>query len=46
MADSGPVDAAGVERPPPAVLVVNDRYGQRIATRAMLAPLGLVVVEA
>ncbi len=33
-------------RPPPAILLVNDREAQRIAVRAMLAPLGLAVVEA
>jgi diguanylate cyclase (GGDEF)-like protein/PAS domain S-box-containing protein len=32
--------------PPPAILVVNDHKGQRVAIAAMLAPLGLVVVEA
>jgi diguanylate cyclase (GGDEF)-like protein/PAS domain S-box-containing protein len=39
-------EAPDPERPPPAVLVVNDREAQRVATRAMLAPLGLMVVEA
>jgi diguanylate cyclase (GGDEF)-like protein/PAS domain S-box-containing protein len=34
------------ERPPPAILLVNDREAQRVAIRAMLAPLGVVVVEA
>jgi diguanylate cyclase (GGDEF)-like protein/PAS domain S-box-containing protein len=34
------------DRPPPAVLLVNDREAQRVAVRAMLAPLGLVVVDA
>jgi diguanylate cyclase (GGDEF)-like protein/PAS domain S-box-containing protein len=37
------VDSARLE---PAVLLVNDREGQRIAMRAMLGPLGVVVVEA
>src|SRR5450631_3386649 len=32
--------------PPPAILIVNDRKGQRASIAAMLAPLGLVVVEA
>ena len=46
MTENGPIEASGEERPSPAVLVVNDREGQRVAIRAMLAPLGLVVVEA
>ena len=36
----------GPARPHPAVLVVNDRLAQRVAIRAMLAPLDLVIVEA
>jgi diguanylate cyclase (GGDEF)-like protein/PAS domain S-box-containing protein len=39
-------EAWDTDRPPPAVLLVNDREAQRVALRAMLAPLGLVVVEA
>src|SRR5450755_4831874 len=39
-------EAWDTARPPPAILLVNDREAQRVATRAMLAPLGLVVVEA
>ena len=39
-------EASDTARPPPAILLVNDREAQRLATRAMLAPLGLVVVEA
>jgi diguanylate cyclase (GGDEF)-like protein/PAS domain S-box-containing protein len=39
-------EAWDTARPPPAILLVNDREAQRLATRAMLAPLGLVVVEA
>jgi diguanylate cyclase (GGDEF)-like protein/PAS domain S-box-containing protein len=46
MAAGGHVEASCAERPPPAVLVVNDRENQRVAMRAMLAPLGVVVVEA
>jgi diguanylate cyclase (GGDEF)-like protein/PAS domain S-box-containing protein len=45
MGDERLVEASGVERPTPAVLVVNDRESQRVAIRAMLAPLGLEVVE-
>jgi diguanylate cyclase (GGDEF)-like protein/PAS domain S-box-containing protein len=39
-------EAWDTARPPPAILLVNDREPQRLATRAMLAPLGVVVVEA
>src|ERR1039458_8647813 len=46
MTDSGPAEAPGGAPRPAAVLVVNDREGQRVAIRAMLASLGLVVVEA
>jgi len=45
VADAG-VTGPDVERPPPSVLVVNDHHGQRVATRAMLAPLALDIVEA
>jgi diguanylate cyclase (GGDEF)-like protein/PAS domain S-box-containing protein len=45
VADAG-VTGADVERSPPSVLIVNDHHGQRVATRAMLAPLGLDIVEA
>jgi diguanylate cyclase (GGDEF)-like protein/PAS domain S-box-containing protein len=46
MADIISDEAWETARPPPAILLVNDRESQRLATRAMLAPLGLVVVEA
>ncbi|MDQ6698425.1 MAG: EAL domain-containing protein [Actinomycetota bacterium] len=46
MSDIGHAEAWDTDRPPPAILLVNDREGQRVAIRAMLAPLGLVVVEA
>jgi diguanylate cyclase (GGDEF)-like protein/PAS domain S-box-containing protein len=46
MGDNGSVAVPGVQRQPPAVLIVNDRVAQRVAIRAMLEPLGLVVVEA
>src|ERR1017187_1009587 len=46
MTDSGPAEAPGGAPRPAAVLVGNDREGQRVAIGAMLAPLGLVVVEA
>jgi CheY-like chemotaxis protein len=45
-ADDRPIDASGVERAPPAVLVVNDRHAQRVAIRAMLGSLDVTVVEA
>jgi diguanylate cyclase (GGDEF)-like protein/PAS domain S-box-containing protein len=41
-----PVGPADVARRAPPVLVVNDRVAQRVALRAMLAPLGLDIVEA
>jgi diguanylate cyclase (GGDEF)-like protein/PAS domain S-box-containing protein len=40
------IEGLGVARPPPAVLVVNDRQAQRVAIRSMLGSLGLEVVEA
>jgi diguanylate cyclase (GGDEF)-like protein/PAS domain S-box-containing protein len=43
---NGPVEPGGVARPPPAVLVVNDRANERVAIRSMLGSLGVVVVEA
>jgi len=46
MAGSAPVGSFEARWPPPAVLIVNDREVQRVAIRAMLAPLGVVVVEA
>jgi diguanylate cyclase (GGDEF)-like protein/PAS domain S-box-containing protein len=46
MAANGDVEGSAVQREHPAVLIVNDREGQRIATRTMLARLGLVIVEA
>jgi CheY-like chemotaxis protein len=45
MADD-PIAVAGVVRPPPAVLIVNDREDQRVAIRAMLGSLRVLVVEA
>jgi CheY-like chemotaxis protein len=42
----GPVEPGAVARPPPAVLVVNDRANQRVTIRSMLGSLGVVVVEA
>jgi putative two-component system response regulator len=45
-ADRGPADTGSAARTPVAVLVVDDTAAQRLAVRAMLAPLGLVVVEA
>jgi diguanylate cyclase (GGDEF)-like protein/PAS domain S-box-containing protein len=44
--DSPPITPSAASRAPPAVLVVNDRESQRIAIGAILAPLGLDVVEA
>ena len=46
MADDGRVEASGVAQPLPAVLLVNDREGPRVAIGSMLASLDLVVVEA
>jgi len=46
MATNGQITVSNVEPSQPAVLVVNDREDQRVAIRVMLAPLGLVVVEA
>ncbi|HEY4975045.1 MAG TPA: response regulator, partial [Steroidobacteraceae bacterium] len=46
MATNGQIAVSNVQPSQPAVLVVNDRQDQRVAARAMLAPLGLVVVEA
>jgi diguanylate cyclase (GGDEF)-like protein/PAS domain S-box-containing protein len=46
MSDVRADEAWDTDRPPPAVLLVNDREAQRVAVRAMLAPLGLVVVDA
>jgi diguanylate cyclase (GGDEF)-like protein/PAS domain S-box-containing protein len=46
MSDNGSGPVPDVERQPSAVLIVNDRLAQRVAIRAMLEPLGLVVVEA
>jgi diguanylate cyclase (GGDEF)-like protein/PAS domain S-box-containing protein len=45
MADD-PIAVAGMVRPPPAVLIVNDREDQRVAIRAMLGSLRVLVVEA
>jgi PAS domain S-box-containing protein len=38
--------SSGLTQLQPAVLVVNDREAQRVAIRAMLAPLNLTIVEA
>jgi CheY-like chemotaxis protein len=46
MTDPRSVEAAGADRPAAAVLVVDDDAGKRLAMRAMLEPLGHVVVEA
>ena len=45
-ADITPADAGGVPERKPSILVVNDSEGQRIAMRAMLRPLDVLVVEA
>jgi diguanylate cyclase (GGDEF)-like protein/PAS domain S-box-containing protein len=39
-------EAWDTDRPPPAILLVNDREAQRVSIGAMLAPLGVIVVEA
>jgi len=44
--DDGLVEAPGGPRSKAAVLVVDDNPAERLAVRAMLAPLGHVVVEA
>ena len=44
--EDGPAEAPIAAVPATPILVVNDRESQRIAIRAMLAPLGLDVVEA
>jgi diguanylate cyclase (GGDEF)-like protein/PAS domain S-box-containing protein len=41
-----PLRSSGLTQLQPAVLVVNDREAQRVAIRAMLAPLNLTIVEA
>src|ERR1700722_6798155 len=46
MAANGDIEDLTVTALRPAVLVVNDREGHRVAIRAMLAPLDIVVVEA
>jgi diguanylate cyclase (GGDEF)-like protein/PAS domain S-box-containing protein len=46
MTELQPDETWEAERRRPAILLVNDRAAQRVALRAMLAPLGLVVVEA
>lgn len=38
--------SSGLTQLQPAVLVVNDREAQRVAIRAMLAPLNVTIVEA
>jgi diguanylate cyclase (GGDEF)-like protein/PAS domain S-box-containing protein len=37
---------AGAGRPPPAILLVDDNAGKRLALRAIIAPLGHSIVEA
>jgi diguanylate cyclase (GGDEF)-like protein/PAS domain S-box-containing protein len=44
--NGGPLAAAAAARPDAAILVVDDDEANRIAFRAMLAPLGHAVVEA
>ena len=46
MADGGPAGAAGAASGAAAVLVVDDNAGAAPRGRAMLAPLGHIVVEA
>src|SRR6202042_1730881 len=46
VATQAPLGSSGLTRLQPAVLVVNDREAQRVAIRAMLAPLNLTIVEA
>jgi diguanylate cyclase (GGDEF)-like protein/PAS domain S-box-containing protein len=46
MAPQISAEMANGERPAAAVLVVDDNPAERLAVRAMLAPLGYVVVEA
>ncbi len=45
MAQHDPIEIPGAS-PPPPVLVVNDRLSQRVAIRAMLSSLDVVVAEA
>jgi diguanylate cyclase (GGDEF)-like protein/PAS domain S-box-containing protein len=45
MDNHGTVEAAS-SAPPPAILVVDDDEGERLAMRAILAPLGHAIVEA
>ena len=45
MTESGAVDVAGAV-PPAAILIVDDTPSKRLALRAMLAPLGLTLIEA
>ena len=45
MSSNGPA-AATPASPPPAILVVDDNAGKRLALRAMLEPLELTIVEA
>jgi diguanylate cyclase (GGDEF)-like protein/PAS domain S-box-containing protein len=46
MTDVSPVQASGLGRLPPAVLLVTDRERQRVAIRSILAALDVVFVEA
>jgi diguanylate cyclase (GGDEF)-like protein/PAS domain S-box-containing protein len=46
MMDPGHVEAPTAARPAAAVLVVDDNAAKRLGVQAMLAPLGLTVVEA
>ena len=45
MASQGTVGASSAG-PPPAILIVDDDEGKRLAIRAILAPLGHVIVDA
>ena len=46
MSSNGPAPAPATARPPPAILVVDDNEGKRLALRTMLEPLDLTIVEA
>ena len=49
LADGKPGDSRSSDlsaAPPPAILIVDDDAGKRLAIRAILAPLGHVIVEA
>jgi diguanylate cyclase (GGDEF)-like protein/PAS domain S-box-containing protein len=46
MSSNPPAETPSAARPPPAILLVDDNDGKRLALRAMLEPLDLIVVEA